>query len=321
MNLGLLAALLFLQSPAPQPACQVGQVIVDDEGHCCWPGQSWKRRGCQGKPHCPPGMVATHHACAPPAPMGYPATPSQAPTGYPTVPSQAPSPTFAGVPTMPSPYAVPVRFTASKPEDSYEVEVLTGGMPVCKTPCELRLVPNRYQLRVRGSARFSDKLLVLNQPMDLKVEHASGGWKALGTASVIVGAVAFAGGLTASGLVFLSAESNRDPVGRPFPSDPSWARKRNEKLLVCGGVSLVGAALAITGGVIGFKRAGHTGFTQARAPAAPAPAATPAPDTDTPAAAPVQPTSTRHDEPAFELLAIGAAPTENGVAVGAVFSF
>ncbi|MGC4117588.1 MAG: hypothetical protein QM765_24125 [Myxococcales bacterium] len=40
MNVALLTALLFLQIPAT-PRCEVGQVIVDEAKHCCWPGQSW----------------------------------------------------------------------------------------------------------------------------------------------------------------------------------------------------------------------------------------------------------------------------------------
>ena len=346
MNLTVLAALLFLQypdapqqQPQPQSVCQAGQIVVDAEGHCCWPGQAWKKRGCHGKPYCPQGLVADRRDnCVPaqaPAPQPQPQyqpppQPQYQPqpgtyNPYPDAP-QAPG-TFAGVPTMPAPNAVPVRFTAAKPEDSYEVEVLTNGMPVCKTPCELRLVPDRhaYKVRVKGAAHFSDKLRVLNQPMDLQIQRGSGGFKALGTVSVIVGGVAFAGGLVASGLVALAAQSDRNE--HRYPTDPNWARKRNEKLAITGSVGFAGLVVAVVGGVVGFKKAGQTGVTEVRASQAPAPApeAAPAPEgapAPAPEAAPPPPPpSSRRDEPALQLLAIGAAPTENGVQLGALFAF
>ncbi len=327
MNLSLLAALLFLQSPEPQAACQAGQIVVDADGHCCWPGQAWKRRGCHGKPYCPPGLVADRRDHCVPAPQPAPAPQPQTYNPYPDVPQpvpqpqtynpypdapQAPSPTFAGVPARP---AVPVRFTAARPGDAYEVEVLVSGMPSCKTPCELLLPPDRYKLRVSGSAHFSEKLSVLDRPMNLQIERSSGGWKAFGAVSVAVGGAAFVGGLAAGWLIFLST-SLGDRL-EPYPADPYWARKRNQALLACGGVSLVGAVLAVTGGVIGFKKAGHTGIRPVKETAA-----LPAPAPEAPAVEPAaEPPNARRNEPPIELLAVGAAPTENGVQVGAVFAF
>ncbi|MGC4117589.1 MAG: hypothetical protein QM765_24130 [Myxococcales bacterium] len=330
MTLSILAAILFLQAPesapavapagypAPQPACAVGQIIVDDAGHCCWPGQSWKRNNCHGKPHCPPGLAATRNTCVPAAaPATYPA--------YPAVPGQAPSPTFAGVPTQPVGVPVPVRFTAAKPDDSYEVEVLTSGMPVCKTPCELQLVPDRYKVRVRGSGHFSEKLRVLDQPMDLKIEHASGGWKVLGTVSIAVGSAAFVVGLAGSAAVFLTAQTDRNDTRYPYPADPNWARKRNEKLAITGSISFAGLVVAVVGGVVGLKNAGRNDISPIRRPSAPGPAPSEvAPDTDNaPAPAPAaEPEKTsERDEPALQLVGIGAAPTENGMQFGAMFTF
>ena len=85
------------------------------------------------------------------------------------------------------------------------------------------------------------------------------------------------------------------PVAAKLGPDPDWAPKRNQTLLVSGGVALVGAAIGVAGGVLSFRNAGHTRI-------APAPRAGNAP-------------------PGLELVAVGVAPSDGGGRLGAVFSF
>ena len=273
MNLALLSALLFLQTPPAEPACQVGQVIVDLAQHCCWPGQTWSDSiaSCTGAIVCPSGMVASESMCMPaPATVTPPA-----PVALP------PSPVFA---------TVPVRFAAANPGDSYEVEVVTAGSPVCKTPCELRLVPARHKVRVSGTAKFGQRLDVLYAPMDLRIESRDELWKDLGIASIAVGGATFLAGVGYSYL-YLMLNS------MVAPREPDWARRRNETLLKAGGVAVLGAAIGVVGGVAGLRKAGHNRIAPSSAPKA------------------------AQTLPGIEHLAVGMAPADGGGQMGAAFTF
>jgi hypothetical protein len=239
----LARALLVLLASAPvaalgQSQCQIGQTIVDQQGHCCWPGQGWApdRQTCVGEPSCPTGMRSESGTCVAGAQPRTPVLP---------LPEQLPPP--IRIPSVMS--TLPVEFVSAEPGAVYEVSIDNKYAHTCRTPCHVLLTPGMHRVWVRGAADFGEKIWVGPAAGVVTIERRKSGFLTLGIVSVAVGgALAFGGGLAA-----LMGQSAMDSYYSPSASGEPM---RNIGL----GLAIGGAALAVVGGIIGFSNKGHEGM-------------------------------------------------------------
>lgn len=73
----LIVTMVFAELPGwgiPVDTCKNG--LIEEQGHCCWPGQGWTGTACVGTPQCPETFSKSGSTCAP----------SSCPTGQTRVP-------------------------------------------------------------------------------------------------------------------------------------------------------------------------------------------------------------------------------------------
>ncbi len=249
----LARALLVLLASTPvaalgQSQCQIGQTIVDQLGHCCWPGQGWApdRQACVGEPLCPTGMRSESGTCvadAQPQPLLVPTRMPVRPPVQAAPPAVQPTPIQVPAPTA----TVPVHFVSVEEGDVYDVSVDNKYAHTCRTPCHVLLTPGLHRIWVRGAAEFGEKIWVGREAGTVRIERRNGGFLALGIVSVAVGGAAVLGG----GFVAMLGQIGGDV------SEPGNEGVRNLGL----GCAIGGAVLAVVGGVVGFGAKGHDRMT------------------------------------------------------------
>ncbi len=265
MHLVALALILAVPQAVGDP-CHGGKVIVDEAGHCCWEEQGWSPnlQACVGRPRCPAGTWPRGETCV---------------EGVAEVES---------APRFDESWLVPVRFVSASEGETFQVSVDDKHVTTCTTPCEVRLTRGRHRIYVHGPATFGKKIDVRGSAAEVRIERRSNSMLAMGVVSIA------AGGLSA--VVGANLALYGALLTSTFDSPADRANK--EGLRDAGLVMLVvGATVAVVGGVAGLTGMGHN-----RMDLVPERSASALPD-------------------GLRLQGLAVAPTQGGAMAGATFSF